>query len=608
MSPQPLSAEQRSGVLYITFDTPGCPVNIFSQQAALQLLGLLEGLDATVRVVVLRSAKPDSFINGVGLMLASAVSKPEDVPRLTSTVRRAYRAVAELAVPTVAAIRGNCYGCGVELATRFRYRIAADSCDTHFYMTEVADYLFIPTFGGTQYLPRILGLESATEFLLWGQRWSAREATERGLLHGCFPDDSFDDAVERIVGDLSRHGKSDALLPPRHMPSTEIEGHGRHTRERIRRLPPTYRPVYETCYELVAKAAVKETAEEADFDAEMLASGRSLMTAVSKAAVGFFFVHQLCEQVCLRGAREQKTFHLCFDSSQPGPRFVREELERRRIRGVTLDDASESPGSPDALHMVVYGRSLPTVARHPVAVTDLLQRVPAWSAGVDVVMYAPSWRHGIAFVEVACRRPSEDGQRVFRLLAKAGIRCVITRPTKAFLINDLLCSYLRPQLAFIDAGNTAADVAATLLDVGFTRLAGDWLRGWDLETLATLVGTVSQEDQRRASPEALGALPSAGDFENGRSSSLLESAILISLLACARRTLAEGGASHPSIIDVGARELLDFPLGRTSLCRYLTVACARELLQEEPALAALVTPEALASAKEYAHHGRDFYC
>jgi enoyl-CoA hydratase/carnithine racemase len=194
MRAQPLSSEVRGGVLCITLDTPACPVNIFSHQAAVLLLASLDEIDDGVRAVVLQSGKPGSFVNGVGLMLASAVARPDDVPRLTATIRQAYQALGDLKIPTVAAIRGNCYGCGVELIAKCRYRVAADGYDTHFYMTELADYLFVPTFGGTQVLPRLLGLESATDFVLWGQRWSASDALARGLLHGVYPDDTFDEA------------------------------------------------------------------------------------------------------------------------------------------------------------------------------------------------------------------------------------------------------------------------------------------------------------------------------------------------------------------------------------------------------------------------------
>jgi enoyl-CoA hydratase/carnithine racemase len=178
---EPLRAEWAADVLTIRIDTPGCDVNIFSHRAAVQLVEILDGVDPdAVRAIVLRSDKPGSFVNGVGLMLANAVQAPEDVARLTEPVRRAYQKLADAPVPTIAALQGNCFGCGVELSLMCDYRVAQRSWDTQLYMTEIADYLFVPCFGGTQNLPQLLGLRAATELLLWGHRCGPPRHTRGG--------------------------------------------------------------------------------------------------------------------------------------------------------------------------------------------------------------------------------------------------------------------------------------------------------------------------------------------------------------------------------------------------------------------------------------------
>ena len=325
MNASPLSVETRAAVLYITLDTPACAVNIFTHQAAVQLLAILGAVEPGVRAVVFRSAKADSFINGASLMLGSAVSKPDDLPRLTEPIRRAYQALGELRVPTIAAMRGSCYGCGVELSLRCRYRVAGDSYDAHLRMTEIADYLLIPTFGSTQALPRLLGLERATDFLLWGDTWPAREALAKGLLDGCFSDGEFDAAVEHVATDLAVRGSSALLAVPKQPPDIDVKAFGERTRARIAGLPPAYRDVYGACYALMERAALKETPDAADYEAEVLASGLSILSPASKASVAFFFVRQLGEQVSLRGARPPRsTVRVGCDSRFEGPRFFRE--------------------------------------------------------------------------------------------------------------------------------------------------------------------------------------------------------------------------------------------------------------------------------------------
>ncbi|MCL2449709.1 MAG: enoyl-CoA hydratase/isomerase family protein, partial [Polyangiaceae bacterium] len=268
MNPLHLSVATREGVLFVTIDTPGCPVNILTQQAALDLVGILERIDGAVRAVVLRSAKPSSFLNGASLMLGSAVAVPDDVRRLTATLRAAYEALARVRVPTVAAIRGNCFGCGVELVLRCRYRVAGNGPDTRLRMPEISDYLLIPAFGATQLLPRAVGLEGATDLLLWGACWSAEEAASRGLLDAVFPDGELDAAVAPIADDLAAHGASPRLVSQRRSPArADVASFGRATRARIDALPPDYRSVYHGCYDLVERAALDEETTAGAFEA-----------------------------------------------------------------------------------------------------------------------------------------------------------------------------------------------------------------------------------------------------------------------------------------------------------------------------------------------------
>ena len=109
----------RGGVLYLTLDTRGSSVNVFTPAVALELERELEaGLAAGARAVVLQSAKPGSFVNGVGLLLAASSHAQGAAMERAHTLRRCYERLAAAPVPTIAAIEGNCYGCGLEWTTR----------------------------------------------------------------------------------------------------------------------------------------------------------------------------------------------------------------------------------------------------------------------------------------------------------------------------------------------------------------------------------------------------------------------------------------------------------------------------------------------------------
>src|SRR5207253_1706039 len=108
----------RGGVLYLTLDTRGSSVNVFTPPVALELERELEaGLAAGARAVVLQSAKPGSFVNGVGLLLAASSHAQGAAMERAHILRRCYERLAAAPVPTIAAIEGNCYGCGRRSAT-----------------------------------------------------------------------------------------------------------------------------------------------------------------------------------------------------------------------------------------------------------------------------------------------------------------------------------------------------------------------------------------------------------------------------------------------------------------------------------------------------------
>lgn len=151
---KPLRVRRTQGVLLLTLDTPGSPVNIFDVPAARQVVEAMEQAERDgTRAVVFQSAKPDSFLNGARLMSLYSAGKSPHTSQDLGLLSAAYEAVRNSRVLTVAAIRGNCYGCGLEFALTCKARVAADTRDTHFYLTELKDYLLLPAFGSMRALP-----------------------------------------------------------------------------------------------------------------------------------------------------------------------------------------------------------------------------------------------------------------------------------------------------------------------------------------------------------------------------------------------------------------------------------------------------------------------
>src|SRR5262249_5907077 len=151
-----------------------------------------------------------------------------------------YDALARAPVVTLAAIRGNCFGCGIELALACDYRIAEDSPATRFRMTEVTDYRFMPLFGGTQRLPALIGWEHAPELLVLGSELRATAARSIGLVDEVAPRGHLQERIERMLERLRARG-----FPKRHAPTAPGPAPGvvRSIEQRIDSLPPADRPL-----------------------------------------------------------------------------------------------------------------------------------------------------------------------------------------------------------------------------------------------------------------------------------------------------------------------------------------------------------------------------
>lgn len=171
------------GVAVITFDTPDSPVNVLSRAFFADFAAMLDRAlgDADVKGVVLASAKPDSFIAGADLRDILAMTSPAEGTALSRDGHALLDRLAASAKPFVAAIHGPCLGGGLEVALACHYRLASDDARTALALPEVMVGL-LPAGGGTQRLPRLIGLEAALPMLLTGQRLRAKKALRVGLV------------------------------------------------------------------------------------------------------------------------------------------------------------------------------------------------------------------------------------------------------------------------------------------------------------------------------------------------------------------------------------------------------------------------------------------
>jgi 3-hydroxyacyl-CoA dehydrogenase/enoyl-CoA hydratase/3-hydroxybutyryl-CoA epimerase len=176
------------GVAVIAIDIPGQPVNTIGPALSGGFHAALEAIesDTRVRAAVIVSRKPGNFVAGADIKMLDKVKSATDGETLSRNGQQNFERLASARVPVVAAIHGSCLGGGLELAMACHARVATDDERTLLGLPEVQLGL-IPGAGGTQRLPRLIGLQAALDMILTGKRVPARKARSLGLVDEVVP-------------------------------------------------------------------------------------------------------------------------------------------------------------------------------------------------------------------------------------------------------------------------------------------------------------------------------------------------------------------------------------------------------------------------------------
>jgi len=136
--------------------------------------------DPSVKGLLIASAKK-AFITGADLEGVLKAADPDHVYSRMLEWHRLLRHMETAGKPVAAALNGTALGGGLEIALACHYRVAADDARAGFGFPEVTLGL-LPAGGGTQRLPRLIGVEAATPLLTEGKRLKPREALKLGLI------------------------------------------------------------------------------------------------------------------------------------------------------------------------------------------------------------------------------------------------------------------------------------------------------------------------------------------------------------------------------------------------------------------------------------------
>ena len=199
-----IKMELKDNVAVLTLDNP--PVNQMSPQLMTDLKQAVgEALEeAQVKAIVLTGVGKN-FIAGADITQLKLVKKREDIYEKALMGARFLNSIEAGPKPFIAAINGNCLGGGLETAMACHYRVAAQGVDLGQPEVQIG---LIPGAGGTQRLPRLIGLPNALEMITTGKSIKAEQACQRALVDEVVPAEKLLDAALKaaqrfIKGDLN---------------------------------------------------------------------------------------------------------------------------------------------------------------------------------------------------------------------------------------------------------------------------------------------------------------------------------------------------------------------------------------------------------------------
>lgn len=177
------SAESDNGIITVTIDQSDRKMNVIGDGFNESFATLTDAFinDETAKGLILTSGK-STFVVGADIDQLAQVESAEQAFELVEDLKTSLRKLETAGKPVVAAITGTALGGGLELALACHYRIAIDSPKTKLGLPEVKLGL-LPGGGGTQRLPRLVGIQKALELMTQGKELRPQQAVEIGVIH-----------------------------------------------------------------------------------------------------------------------------------------------------------------------------------------------------------------------------------------------------------------------------------------------------------------------------------------------------------------------------------------------------------------------------------------
>jgi 3-hydroxyacyl-CoA dehydrogenase/enoyl-CoA hydratase/3-hydroxybutyryl-CoA epimerase len=407
-------------ICVLMFDRPDSGANIFDAATLDELNEHLDVVekDASLRGLIITSAKKSIFVAGADLKTLLQAAKSGEMRGFIEPGQHVFNRLANLKIPTVAAIHGASAGGGYEVALACDYRVASDAPATRIGLPETGLGL-LPAWGGCTRLPRLIGPEKAAEVILKGKLYSAQEALNVGLVDEIAPQDQLlNRAREKLRGgkreieerSMAGSSRRDDRTPQRGIPTSA-----------------TANPALARAYEIIDKTQSISPAESLRLELEGIVDlGK---TELTQNLIRNFFLAEKYKKGASRTPTE-KIVHAAVIGAGVMGSGIAQWLSSRGVTVILRDVAREQIDRGLANVEKIYGDAVKRGLMNEEKAKQGRARICGSTAPMEL--------RDVQFVIEATSEKMEIKKEVFRELAmEAGPKTVVATNTSALSVSEL---------------------------------------------------------------------------------------------------------------------------------------------------------------------------
>lgn len=276
---------EQNNIATLSFDMQNSKVNILSSEVLYELKSILEDIKTKdYEALVISSAKRKNFIAGANIEEIKSLVDEKQAYDIVREGQQILGLISALPYPTIAVVDGVCLGGGFELALCCDYRIVTEN--TSMGLPEVSLGV-LPGFGGTQRLPKLIGITKSLDIILSGRNIKGKKAYKYGIANLYVPSGYLDFALVKFIAKLSKKGTNQKFsFFDKYLPSLVFAMANKKMLAKTKGKYPAPKEIIRVMQE-TRKMALNE-----GLDVEALAFAKLSVSEISKNLIELFFINE----------------------------------------------------------------------------------------------------------------------------------------------------------------------------------------------------------------------------------------------------------------------------------------------------------------------------